>query len=107
MRLSVKYILTLLISIVIINVQSQQVYRFTLKQAVDFAMENNYDVIYSERNIEAAKQQMREATAIGLPQLDGAMDYTKNIQRPVSVIPSEDFPGGQPGDVLDTVWNQA
>ncbi|MEJ2596609.1 MAG: TolC family protein [bacterium] len=101
MRLSVKYIMTLLISIGTFSLQAQQVYRFTLKQAVDFAMENNYDVIYSEKNIEAAKQQMREATAIGLPQLDGAMDYTKNIQRPVSVIPSEDFPGGQPGDVLE------
>ena len=83
------------------GVEAQQVYSFTLKQAVDFAMENNYDVIYSEKNIEAAKQQMREATAIGFPQLDGTLDYTKNIQRPVSVIPSEDFPGGQPGDVLE------
>ena len=79
----------------------QQVYRFTLLEALDFAMENNYDVIYSEKNIEAAKQQMREATSLGLPQLNGALDYTKNIQRPVSVIPSEDFPGGSPGDVLE------
>ena len=52
-------------------------------------MENNYDVIYSEKNIEAAKQQMREATAFGLPHIDGSIDYSDNIALPVSVIREE------------------
>ena len=94
----------LIIAVVIFVFQptkGQTIYEFTMKQALDYAMDNNYDVIYSEKNIEAAKQQMREATAIGLPQLDGAFDYTKNIERPVSVIPGDAFPGGDPDDILE------
>jgi outer membrane protein TolC len=74
---------------------AQNTYQFSLQEAIDFAMENNYDVIYSEKNIEAAKQQMREATAFGLPQINGAIDYTDNIALPTSVIPGDFF--GTPG----------
>jgi outer membrane protein TolC len=77
---------------------SQEIRSFSLQGAIDFAMENNYDVIYSEKNIEAAKQQMREATAFGLPQIDGQLDYTDNIALPVSVIPGGGDFFGQPGE---------
>jgi outer membrane protein TolC len=73
-------------------------YTFSLQGAIDYAMENNYDVIYSEKNIEVAKQQMREATAFGLPQIDGQLDYTDNIALPVSVIPGGGDFFGQPGE---------
>ena len=78
---------------------AQNIYQFTLSEAIDYAMENNYDVIYSEKNIEAAKQQMREATSFGLPQLSGAIDYNDNIERPTSLIPGEFF--GQPGEDIE------
>jgi len=68
---------------------TQQVYQFSLQEAIDFAMQNNYDVIYSQKNIEAAKQQMRAATAQGLPQIDGSLDYTDNIAIPTVLLPGE------------------
>jgi len=58
-------------------------------------MQNNYDVIYSEMNIAAAKQQMKQATAFGLPQLSGAIDYADNLEIPTTLLPGEFV--GQPG----------
>ena len=81
------------------RVEAQNVYQFSLSEAIDYAMENNYDVIYSEKNIEAAKQQMREATSFGLPQLSGAIDYKDNIERPTSLIPGDFF--GKPGEDVE------
>lgn len=71
------------------TVSSQTIHKFSLQEAIDYAMQNNYDVIYSEMNIEAAKQQMKQATAFGLPQLSGAIDYNDNIQRPTTLLPGE------------------
>lgn len=101
MKLSTKLMLTVLAALIFSGSYAQQVYNFTLQQAIDHAMENNYDVIYSEKNIEAAKQQMREATAFGLPQLDGSFDYNKNLALPTSVIPGDAFPGGDPNENLE------
>lgn len=68
---------------------SQTIHSFTLQEAIDYAMQNNYDVIYSEMNIAAAKQQMKEATAFGLPQLSGAIEYNDNLERPTTLLPGE------------------
>lgn len=81
------------------TVGAQEVYQFSLQEAIDYAMDNNYEVIYSEKNIEAAKQQMNEATAFGLPQISGSVDYTDNIALPTSVIPGDFF--GEPGQDVE------
>lgn len=78
---------------------AQEVFEFSLKEAIDHAMQNNYEVIYSEKNIEAAKQQMKEATAFGLPQIDGSIDYSDNIALPTSLIPGDFF--GKPGEDVE------
>lgn len=99
MKLLSNLILTAVFVISAFFLSAQQTLTFTLQEALDYAMENNYDVIYSEKNIEAAKQQMREATAYGLPQLDGAVDYNYNIELPTSVVPGDFF--GQPGEDVE------
>lgn len=98
MKLLLKFILTTILSISISAVSAQEIYNFSLQDAIDFSMENNYDVIYSEKNIEAAKFQMKEATSMGLPQIDGAVNYSDNIALPVSVIPGGGDMFGRPGE---------
>ena len=78
---------------------AQKTYEFSLKEAINYAMQNNYEVIYSEKNIEAARYQMKEATSYGLPQIDGALDYADNIALPTSLIPGEFF--GTPGEDVE------
>lgn len=99
MKLFKNITVAFLVLFVFSRVDAQNVYQFSLSEAIDYAMENNYDVIYSEKNIEAAKQQMREATSFGLPQLSGAIDYNDNIERPTSLIPGDFF--GKPGEDVE------
>jgi outer membrane protein TolC len=99
MKFIFRVILTLLIVQASLASLGQETFEFSLQDAINYAMQNNYEVIYSEKNIEAAKQQMKEATAFGLPQIDGSLDYADNIQNPTSVIPGDFF--GAPGEDVE------
>ncbi len=71
----------------------------TLDQATTFAMENNYDIILAEKDIEAAKQIVKESTAIGLPQINASVGYNDNIARPTVLLPGE--VAGTPGESVE------
>ena len=55
-------------------------FSFTLKEAIDHAIQNNYSAINATRDIEAAKQKKWETTTIGLPQIDGNVGYQNNFK---------------------------
>jgi outer membrane protein len=89
-----------------LNISAQdakQSYSFTLQQAIDHALEYNYSVINSGRDIEAAKQKKWETTAAGLPQINAGLDYTNNFVLQKSVIPAE-FAGGNPGEYIEVAF---
>jgi len=65
---------------------------FTLSEAIDFAIANNRSSKNSLLNIEAAKQQKWETTAMGLPQINGKIEYTNYIQYPLTDEMLEGFP---------------
>ncbi len=75
--------------------RTQDVKFFSLDEAIAFAMENNYDIIKSEKDIEAAKARVLESTAMGLPQIDASINYTDNFARPTFILPGEFM--GTPG----------
>jgi len=72
---------------------AQNIRYFSLQQAVDFAMSNNYQVLISEKSIEAAKARVLESTSVGLPQLNGKVGYNDNFSRPTFIFPSFINPG--------------
>ncbi len=72
-----------------------QTVSMTLQQAVDYAMEHNYNLLNSEKDVEKAKMMVREKMAYGFPQINASVDYTDNIARPVSLLPGEFM--GNPG----------
>lgn len=76
--------------------QEQKGYRFTLKEAVTFALDSNYASINARRDIAKAIKQKWETTASGLPQIDGSISYQNNLKQPITLIPAE-FGGGEPG----------
>ena len=76
-------------------VSAQKVYRFSLDDALNYAMENNYRLVNSAKDVEAAKQQILEQTAQGLPQINGTVSYKDNVARPVFILPGEFT--GRPG----------
>lgn len=70
-----------------------QIQSFTLREAIDYALENNTNIKNADLSILAAKQQVWETTARGLPQINGAVDYSINIKTPfdINTLP-EDSP---------------
>lgn len=68
---------------------------FSMQQARSFASENNYDVINALKEIEKARQTVKETTSIGLPQISGSVAYNDYIDIPTMLIP--DFIGQTEG----------
>ena len=60
---------------------------FSLQEAIDYAMIHNYDYINAQTDIEIAEEQVWETTAIGLPQVDGAISNENYINIPVTLMP--------------------
>jgi outer membrane protein TolC len=63
--------------------------RFSLQEAIDYALENNRQVKNAGRDIEAAKSQKWETTATGLPQIDASVNYQNFLIPQLQGIPSD------------------
>src|SRR5690606_20926273 len=71
-------------------------YTFTLEEAIDFGIKNNYSSRIASKEIEKTLKQKWEIIAQGLPQISGNVDYQNYIKQPVTLIPGE-IAGGEPG----------
>lgn len=102
-------LLLCLLGILHISASAQTEYRFSLQEALDFAYENNYDILSSYKDIEAAEQQVKEYMAIGFPQLNAGVNYTDYIALPTMIIPAGTFgPGSARQEVqFGTKYNAA
>ena len=68
--------------------QEAQKTSFSLQEAIDYSKIHNRNIQNADLNVQAAEEQRWETIAIGLPQLNGAIDYKNNINRPVEGDPS-------------------
>jgi len=96
-----KLTLFLLISTSVFS--QEEVYRFSLKEAVDFALENNSISKNAARDVEIAKLQKWETTSTGLPQIKAAISYNNWLKQQISLIPAEFF-GGEPGQFAEIAF---
>jgi len=98
-----------LIGISTLQLSAQTEYRFTLQEALDFAYENNYDILSSYKDIEAAEKQVKEYMAIGFPQVNASVNYTDYISLPTMIIPPGTFGPDDPGSEVQfgTKYNVA
>lgn len=83
----------------------EQTYSFTLEEAIQFALENNYAAINADRDIIDAQKQKWETIAEGLPQVSGAISYQNQLKQPVSLLPAE-LAGGEPGTFIPVIFSQ-
>jgi outer membrane protein TolC len=99
-----KLILTFLLFVGILQAQEQKLnYSFSLQQAIEHAIQNNYSAIRASKDIDAAKQKKWETTAAGLPQINASVDYQNNFELQKSVVPAEFF-GGNPGEFTEVAF---
>jgi len=82
---------------------SKKSYSFSLQEAIEHALEYNYQSINSGRDVQSARQKKLEATAAGLPQINANVDFQNNFVIQKSVIPAEFF-GGNPGEFVEVAF---
>lgn len=70
---------------------TQDSYSFTLEEAINYGLENNYQAINAKRDIAKALKQKWETTSTGLPQINAGIDYNYNVKTPVIVLPGVFF----------------
>lgn len=60
---------------------------YSLKEAIEYAKEHNYDLINAQTDIEIAEKKVWETTAIGLPQVNGTISNENFIDIPITLMP--------------------
>lgn len=73
---------------------------FSLEEAQRMANDRNTDILTGRLEIRSAQQQIRETTAIGLPQVSASVGFQYYLDVPTSLVPAEFF-GGQPGEFAE------
>ena len=91
MKKQIVFILSLMT--ILNSLKAQQ--KLTLLQAQDFAIKNANSVTQSRYDEELAKIQVDQVLAIGLPQLNGSVQFQNFLNLPTSIIPGAIF--GAPG----------
>ncbi len=77
--------------------QDTSTYRFSLVQSIDFSFKNHNSVVNAQIDEVVAKAQKNEIRGIGLPQINGSVDFKDFIELATQLVPAEFF-GGQPGE---------
>ena len=73
---------------------------YSLKQAKDYAIQNNIRVKNSLLDVEIAQQKIKETTATGLPKISGSVAFQNFLDVPTSLIPASSFNPAAPSDLL-------
>jgi len=68
----------------------------SLQQAIDYALQNNPSLKNADIDIEIAKKQVLETASMGLPKINGQVDYTSQPQIGTTVVPNFIDPTGPP-----------
>ena len=76
--------------VVALGVAQQKEISLSMKEAIDYAIKNNYSNQTALNSIKAAKQKKWETTTIGLPQINGKVDYQNWLKQQVQLA---DFNG--------------
>ena len=86
-----KVLLLLLIATAGLHAQTAENAKFTLQQAIDYALKNGYSVKNAATDIEIAKKKVAEIRGIGIPQLKADASFQNFLQVPVSIISANAF----------------
>jgi outer membrane protein TolC len=71
-----------------VGAQENQVQKYSLKEAVDFAKKSNYTLKNNKLDVIASQKRVNEVLAMGLPQINGSANIINNVKIPVQVVPN-------------------
>lgn len=78
----------------------QGIQDFTVEKAISYALDNSPLVSNAQLDISIAKKKVYETTAMGLPQVNGAVSFQNFLDIPTQVIPANAFNPNAPADEL-------
>ena len=78
--------------------QNNEKSEYSLEEAIDYALDNNYDAVNAKLGIDAANAQLREIIASGFPQVSGSIEYNNMFEIPTQLIPGDFF--DRPGEFI-------
>ncbi len=101
-RLSFKLIfliITFLVPFTGFGQEQPEIRSFTVKEAQEFALENNLNVKNARLDVEHAEKVIWENTSIGFPQINSTVSYNNNLNLPTTLLPGEIV--GRPGEDIE------
>lgn len=87
MKKSPLFFFALLTAINAFSQSRDTTYRFSLKQAIEFSLQNQKDVLNSQLDAEISTAQVKEIIGIGLPQLSASVDVKDFEKIPTTFLP--------------------
>jgi outer membrane protein TolC len=94
--------LLVILVITITGMQAQEAEQFSLLEAIAYAQAKSNSVRTAQLDIARSKAEVQEYTAIGIPKVNGGVEYNYFIHLPTSLIPNDAFaipgaPAPEPG----------
>ncbi|WP_396210322.1 TolC family protein [Flavobacterium sp.] len=94
-------VLCLLIASLLWAQEAKISFSFTLEQAIEHAVKNNYSMINANRDVTAAKKKKWETTTMGLPQINGSLNYQNTFEFTKQGAAANAFnPAADPNDIV-------
>ncbi len=88
----VKKLLTIIgLLVLVASMATASVKRLSLKDVKEMAVKHNATVLNAKLDVRIAKKKIWETTAIGLPQINGLLEYQNFPSIPTTLIPAEFF----------------
>lgn len=96
-----KKLLIIILSVSAFNLGLSQD-KFSLEEAIEYAVKNHSDIKNANLEMESALQKIKETRAIGLPQISAEAQFQNFIDIPTTVVPASTFnPMAAPGEVAE------
>lgn len=94
-------VLCLLIVTTLVAQETKKSYTFTLEQAIEHAVKNNYSMLNANRDVDVAKKKKWETTTMGLPQINGSLNYQNTFEFTKQGAAANAFnPAANPNDIV-------
>lgn len=96
-----KYTLLIAVTAMVYSSKAQEdkSNNFSLQQAIEYALKNSPNYQNAELDLKSADYRRKEITGMGLPQINGSIDFKDYIDIPTSLLPAQIF-GGAPGSFI-------
>jgi len=98
-----KYLILFIGILCSLQFYGQESISLSLDEAISYALENSYASKNADRDIDIAKYKNKETVAIGLPQIDAAVDYQYWIKQQISLLPAS-IVGGEDGEFVEIAF---